>query len=295
MTGGHDHVRFQRWMELDLLGKLPVRKRRRLHEHLRADEHARDHYDRLVEALRVLEGRDDHVQLEIDLVERWLFDDVAAPGEAGREPAWRWLWSAIGVLAVALLVVVLRGASSPALDDELAVRGGDRSAFALEAMCVAGEDEAAAVSAAADGTCGLGQTLTFAFRAPARPGVETPRWLSVFGVDAGGRVLYYAPAPDGNGAVRATAERWTPAPFSVRLEVNHRPGTVRVFGLLSPVAPDVDRIDTWAEVLRDRPQADVGDAPWHRRLTPDLLGGVCPQIDSCDGAELSFTLIEERP
>jgi hypothetical protein len=145
------------------------------------------------------------------------------------------------------------------------------------------------------GACNVDGLLGFAYRVAPRDERAEERWLSLFGVDERGTVLYYAPTPVDPSAVSTTTGKWTAAPMSVDAGVNHAPGTVRVFALLSPEVPSVERIDGWATMLHDLPAASEGDEPWHRRLGPTAVASVCRRLDLCDSAELSFELHEERP
>ncbi|NVB41379.1 hypothetical protein G6O69_38135 [Pseudenhygromyxa sp. WMMC2535] len=121
--------------------------------------------------------------------------------------------------------------------------------------------------------------------------------LSLFGVDERGELLYYAPNPGGEPSLELVADpgqaRWRALPLSIRLDVNHRPGTLRVFAIATPdpVAPaDVER---WAEALREAEPASVDDPPWHLRLRADELGPVCAGPRSrCASAE---TLLHITP
>src|SRR5690606_37450726 len=89
--------------------------------------------------------------------------------------------------------------------------------------------------------------------------------------------------------------RWRPLPLSIRLDVNHAPGRVRVFALASEVAPTVAEIDRLAAALRVQPSATVDDPPWHRRLDRSVLGRLCHDLDRCASAESEFSILDASP
>ncbi|WAS95825.1 hypothetical protein [Nannocystis punicea] len=264
-----------------VLGRLAPRALPRALAALRGDPKARGAYDDAVQALRCLEGRPEEVaQFELELVEARLLADLAAEAPA---PWWRgWLaWSG-GLAAVAAAVLLaVRLSPRTSSEDGFTARGPDHgAALAIQALCGApGPDQAFA--AAAD--CGGGDELAFAFRG------EPGTWLSLFGVDGEGRVLYYAPTPD-DEAVPVERRRWTPAPFRVALAVNHRPGPVRLYALTSARPPTLDEIDRLAAALRTAPAAAPGDPPWHERVPAGE--SLCPDPDACASAEAVFTLRE---
>ena len=142
----------------------------------------------------------------------------------------------------------------------------------------------------------FGATLTHQLRAAA-PGVTGQ--LTLFGVDSQGRARYYAPTPVAPSAVRVDEGVWQAAPLSVRLQVNHTPGPLRVFALLSPQAPSVEDVDTWAAALASTPTIDP--TPWHRRVGAaptttdpdqiDRLRVLCgAELDRCHSARLELNL-----
>jgi len=282
----------RREIERALLGQVGADARRRLHDRLRSDVQAQAIYDRGAEALRALEGGRAPADFEIDLVEAWLCEDgVIADVAAPVRPRWRGLWIALAVASAAALVVVLRPRPIAPAHDELTPKGaGAGAALAIEALC--GDAPAGAMQPASEG-CAHTDTLAFAVRVDAEwAGGDT---LVLFGVDASGEARYYLPAPDAP-APTATAGQWYALERTVRLAVNHRPGRLRVFGLLSDAAPDLDAIDETAALLSALPPAAVGDPPWHERLAgAGLVATSCARSQSCASAELELWIHEDRP
>jgi hypothetical protein len=291
-------ARYRRWIDLELVGKLPKRLRLRLHEHLRSNEESRAYYDRGIEAYRSLEGGRDPSHLELSMVQTWLADGLT---EAEVEPAsrrlGRWAVPGLAALGVAAALLLTWGLLPRPRHDDLEARGAARDqGLAIEVMCASRVAEGIAPMRPAElGSCDVGGLLGFAYRASSHEDVAEGRWLSLFGIDERGTVLYYAPTPVDSSAIAAEPDSWTAAPMSVDAGVNHSPGTVRVFALLSPESPDVAKIDAWAAMLRDLPAASAGDEPWHQRLGPAAMSSVCRRPELCDSAELSFELHEEKP
>lgn len=265
-----------------VLGRLSTRAARRALRRVRDEPEARRAYDLAVAALRHLEGRDHGVaDFELELVGQRLF---AGLDEQPRPLPWwrrRIAWSTAGLgVCVALALLVLRPADDA---DEFHVRGaGEPATLALAALCGAPGRGLPLAPALRD--CPLDGNLVLAYRA----GPSAPPWLTLFGVDAGGRALYYAPTPADPG-VLAERGAWTAAPFSVSLAINHDPGDVRVFALLAARAATLDEIDAWSAALAALPSTDPGDPPWHLRLGP-LSPGLCDEPDACASAELAFSV-----
>jgi hypothetical protein len=282
----------RRDIERALLGRVGADARRRLHDRLRSDAQAQALYDRGAEALRALEGGREPAEFEVDLVESWLREDgvIADVAEPVR-PRWRGLWIALAVVSAAALVVVLRPRAIAPVDDALTAKGpGQGSPLAIDVLC--GAAQGSAMHPATEG-CAHADTLAFAYRVDDKwSGGDT---LVLFGVDANGEARYYVPTPD-TAAPRAAVGQWHALDRTVRLAVNHRPGRLRVFGLLTDAAPDVDAIDEAAALLSALPSASVGDLPWHERLAG--TGGIansCARSQSCASAELELWIHEDRP
>jgi hypothetical protein len=298
MNRTRELARYRKWINLELVGKLPRRLRLRLHEHLRSNAESRAYYDRGIEAFRSLEGGRDLSHFELSMVETWLADGLA---EAEALPASgrlrRWIAPGLGILGVATALLLTWGLLPPPQGDGLEPRGDAQGrGLAIEVMCASRLAGGVTPMRPAElGSCDVSGLLGFAYRASPHEDVADGRWLSLFGVDERGKVLYYAPTPADDAAIAARADHWTAAPISVDAKVNHRSGTVRVFGLLSPEIPDVAKIDAWGAILRDLPAASEGDEPWHERLEPAAMTTVCRRLDLCDSAELSFELREEKP
>ncbi|MCB9754122.1 MAG: hypothetical protein H6713_29620 [Myxococcales bacterium] len=310
---GDERARYREWIELELQGRLPASVRTRLHDHLRVNPEARAEYDRGIAAFRLLEGREDGVaDCELDMVESWLFDgrvaEEPAPVTAGTARR-GWGWGLRGGLALcgaaaaaALLFVWPNGqieGQREVAPGELTARGhGALRGLELGALCIAADEAGALASRsrprpAAQAPCSLDDALGFEYRVRAQGELATgPRALSLFGVDEDGRVQYYAPTPVDAAAVPAIVGRAVAAPISVQLSVNHQPGRVQIFALLSPVTPTVNQIDRWASSLQGV-VASTDDEPWHRRLTPTQLSAVCPQPDDCESAEVTLHLLDE--
>lgn len=181
---------------------------------------------------------------------------------------------------------------TPSADaNRLVARGRGRTAeLELELFC---GDPPQPVNGA---RCAIDQSLTFAARETQAHAGE--RSLTLFGVDARGEAMYYAPTPVAAEGVPLQGQRWTPAEFSVQLDVNHRVGQVAVFALLAPRVATVDEVDTLAAAL-SRSMADtrfdaVGSDPWTTRLREELpasaearrvLAELCPDLDACEAVQ----------
>lgn len=283
------------WRRIEdaMTDRLGARERKALFEEVQVNPQARADYDVAFEALRELEQAP-VAQAELDVVESWLMDDLVGQTEAA-VAWWRRPWMA-GVLALAaaaaLVVVINPSATTEVEDDGFAARGaGDERGLAIDVLCPqkAGAAARNGLVPAAEYGCGLDGTLSFAYRVdPSAQGGS----LSLFGVDAAGDVLYYAPTPDSSAGVDASPGTWTPLPIVVQLDVNHEPGSLVVYGLVSPQVPTVAQIDAMAAALADRGPGRIGDAPWHERLSElPPVATLCPQ-DACESAELTFTIHE---
>jgi hypothetical protein len=296
----HDLAR--RWIDLALVGELEAAHRGALHDHLRACEACRDHYDRGAAALRVFEHADDLSAHELDLVEQWLFDanptatwTGAGVATAAQGTWWRRPWLGIGAALAGATALVLwlvppddRGHET----DTLTPRGEHDTAHGLGLSVLCGEP----LRPADEGGCRLDESMTFAYRLPS----TAPRGrLVLFGVDGHGDTLYYAPTPLDSALPEAAAGEWTPVPLTIDLAVNHETGPLTVFAVVTTNVAALDDVDAWAAALRDQPPARVGDDPWTLRLSSRLLDGICdPQLTAsqapaaCRAAEFSLQLHE---
>ncbi|MCA9648526.1 MAG: hypothetical protein H6712_03310 [Myxococcales bacterium] len=286
-------ARLDRWIERELISGLPPRKRARLHEQLRRDPQARARYDRAVSALRVLEGDGDLAPSELDLVGRWLADELDPEGAEPRaEGARRWWPAMMTVLAAALVLLwagPLQQASAPwweGRDDGWQARGAASTGrLALEALCVAEGVDAPSRRARAR-ECTRRDLMGFAYRV--ETGIDGQ--LTLFGVDADGDPMFYLPTPVDPSTPAVVAGRWRALKIAVRLSVNHATGPLRVYALVSPTAATADEVRGWAEQLAGQPAAGSGDAPWIERVSTESLARACPTLARCQAAELAFTI-----
>jgi hypothetical protein len=297
-------------IERELIEGLRAPRRRELIERLRGNPDQRRGWDRAIAAFRALERREVS-RVEVDQVERWLFEDLDAAGViADRAPAqgrrWTTLAAALATLATsaALLLWIDRDPTSdePIAElaqvevDELRARGARTWTRPLALDLACGEP----VRAAPQRGCRLDELLGFSLRlgdealAPEQAAAlaQAPLHLSVFGIAASGELLYYTPTPiEPAQATLRLGGSWQPLPLSVRLAVNHAPGRVRVFALASDRPAELADVERWAAALRSQPSADLDDPPWHLRLAPSVLGPVCARADRCASAETELTLL----
>lgn len=277
-----------------LLGELSPGKRRAFMERLRHDEAARAEYDRAAAALRVLEGDPVVGGFEIDLVGQWITEDFAdAAGRSSAAPAFSWsrLWAGLGFAAVAAALVLLlwpRASSllggGPGDDDPFSVKGpGDPDgALAIEVLCTDGPD--AEPMAAVDDACHLQRDL--AFSVYVEPGTRGS--VTLFGVDADGDVMFYAPTPDDAEAIAVKPGGWRAVSMGVHLGINHAAGRLRVYGLLAPRGATVDEVRAIGAALAEASPATPDDPPWNERVPASLLESLCASPRDCHAAEQSF-------
>jgi hypothetical protein len=166
------------------------------------------------------------------------------------------------------------------------VKGSGYPSFlAIQALCPEGR-HAGLVPATADG-CELSDTLSFAYRLDAMAAVQGT--VTLFAVDEHGDVLYYQPTPVDTDPLAAIAGSWQPLPIAVNLEVNHEPGEVTLYGLVSPDPVTTADIDEVGAFLQWAPPARPGDRPWHQRIRGQgRVGTMCAPLGACESAELSF-------
>lgn len=288
-----------RAIDRELLVGLSARRRAALHERLRRDPRARARYDRAVEALRVLEGDVDVAGSELDVVGRWLADDLGATDPAPERRTWPAVLAVLAAALVVLWISPLRDPGSLARwtdDDAWQARGGGpRDGLALEALCGPDEADPAARRVRAR-DCSLADLMGLAYRVPA----GTDGRLTVFGIDAQGDAMFYLPTPrDPAGAtgVEVETDRWRALDLAVRLRVNHAEGRLRIYGLVAPSVATVDEVEALAHALAPLPPAEPGDSPWTARVaaSPDhaaaaALARLCPDLARCSAAELQLTL-----
>ena len=224
-----------RLVERELRVGLSPGRRAALIERLRGKPEERALWERNAAAFRILEQAP-VASVEIEQVERWLFEDLAAAGslaeaspQSGRAwwqsgRAWwqsgRAWWrtplvaglASVLVAAAALAVIVtgpegsLEGLRAGAElradveDGELRARGQLRWSRPL-AIDLACGIPARPVGGATGGDCGLGEVLGFSARLDAVPANSDgpplrTTHLSLFGIDAQGALRYYAPTPE---------------------------------------------------------------------------------------------------
>jgi hypothetical protein len=316
--------KLRRAIERELVDGLGAGRRRALIERLRGNAGERRGWDRAIAALRVVEDRPVS-RFEIDQVERWLFDDLAADGvlatqarpagEGDRRHRRRstWLGATLATLATAATLLWwidddergLMNDMNDMVDEqgdtgELVGRGADRFARPLGLELVCGTPP----RPASDRGCALDELLGFSIRlgdddldpVAAASLAAAPLHLSVFGISEDGEVHYYLPNPDASERpALAVNDRWTALPMSIRLAVNHGPGRVRVFALASERAPSIADIDRLAATLFGHPRASVDDPPWHLRLEAHELAPSCSDRDRCASAESEFLLLTTDP
>jgi hypothetical protein len=293
----HPHrARMQRLLERELLGELAPRHRERLHEHLRSNERARAEYDHVIEAFRVLENRD-VARAELDMVERWLFDGTPSWVETPRRTGMLdrvWTIAAVTLAAAAAAVLALRMQIAEP-EEYMGVRQGSSlgSGLAIEALCGHASEASASLQPARISGCPRSGTLAFAYRVS--PSVATTGTLALFGIDGAGNVAYYTPTPVDDTPIRVEIGRWHPLPMSVVLDVNHAPGLLRLYAVVTPEPLTIEDIDEVAAVLGSRDGGPVR-APWTARVgRRGRIGRLCAGTDRCPTAELSFGIHEDLP
>jgi hypothetical protein len=282
-----EHRRIRRWIETDVLGELPPRHRGRLHDHLRSCSGCRAQHDRTISAFRILEGRDCS-NLELEQVGGWIHDDLGGDprGGLGLEGRRWWAWlGSLGAVATLLALIMIQPA-----DEGFQAKGPGsfedaRGQLAISVLC------GTPPRPAGESGCALEDRLGFSYRV--RTGAD--RYLHLFGVDERGGVMYYAPTPLDGAVPAVELGRWDAYPETVRLDVNHQPGRVRVYGLLAPVEGSTEQIDAWAAALRDRSSSRGRGRTWAADLPAELLQDVCPSLDSCAAVESAFSIHRSEP
>lgn len=279
-------------IESAVLGELPGGKRAELLTQLRGDTTARAYYDRCVDGMRALENATVS-EVEYAEVERWLFEDVAAPHEVPSQRGWGlFAWVGVALACAVAMVLSIVGPFEPTLSDEFAVRGGSVRALAVQALCTAPGPRAAQLRSATEHGCSIDGTLAFAYRLePGSPHdrLGQSRTLSLFGIDAQGDVMYYAPTPADSGPLAAHGGDTQALGMSIRLRRNHAMGEVRVYAIVTPTALSVDDVDALAKTLDSMGAVVPGADPWHERLPLNhRVAAMCSR--GCESAELRFVI-----
>ncbi len=282
-------ARLDRWIERELTCGLSPRKRSRLHAQLREDAEARARYDRAVAAVRVFEGDVEFAPSELDLVQRWLVDEWGGAATAEPTPARRW-WPAVAAALMAAVVLLWAGSLGTSgglapwttTDDGWGVRGpGHSDGLALEALCGPDDPDPVGIEVRAR-ECGTHDLLGFAYRTLR----TAPGQLTLFGIDAQGDPMFYAPTPVDAAAVTVEPGMWRASSLAVRLSVNHAAGPLRIYGVVAPVAATPDEVRGWVEQLSVQAEAAPGDRPWTERVSASSLSRLCAASADCQAAEL---------
>jgi hypothetical protein len=276
-----------RRIERALAGELSPSARASLWVQLRGDPQARARYDAAVLALRLLEGDVPIAAAELELVEDWVIADQPADAPASTG-AWGRLSLLFALAAAIVLAFVLRPRPVPE-DDGMAVKGMDaRGRLAIEALCGAARGDAVRPL-----QCAPDDVLGFAYRIDPQ---ARGRYLTLFGIDADGDAMFYAPTPADDAAIAVVAGRWQAVDLGVKLSVNHAEGPLWVYALLADRPATVEEVRGWVERLSLAPTPAMGDRrPWPRRIGAADLHGLCRSADACDVAQLRLTIGSASP
>lgn len=257
-------------------GELSVEAERTLREHLRGCTACRAHYDslaRVMEAVATTAGRADtraderaRARLMASLPDG-AAEAAGAFGRGQRARVPRWTWGAVGLVpAVALALFLLRPA--PTTHEYQAMRGGqdttEPSAPAVLLIFASRKDSGhghgpvrliAELPASGEGRVSMDDYVQFSVR-----GLHAPAFVTVVGVDDAGDVHTYVPragTPPPRPTPSASA---TSLGASIDLARGHRPGRLRIYGLLSaePLSPERVRAAA-AQVDRTGPGAPALD------------------------------------
>lgn len=227
-----------------------------LRDHLADCGACRAAYDRASRDTAALEAegsatpRAVRARLEADLFAALAAEAPApAPSPAALQPPRRRPWLVAGMVAAAaagILVLWSLPQPTPApAPDAWATRGGAaRDALGLRLLCVeaaAGEPRvraAASSTTRAPADCVHDDRLQITWTLQTADGA--PRYLAFFAVDADGQVRWYWPRGEASPAAPGVD---VPLPGTFQLDVNHRAGRHRVFGVADRQPIDRARID----------------------------------------------------
>jgi hypothetical protein len=237
---GTDHRRALIRLRRAALGDASDRELVQLARHLRWCNACREVYDRQVgidHELARLGGAESVrlVPLERALARAAILQASAEPRGLLRTLRARWWVGVCAAAVVALLLLLLPllshlgGPPAP----EFGTRG--EGPVALRLFCVspgapaAEQFRPASNDGGAAASCRLQESLKFSYLNAARP-----RYLWVLGLDEQIEIKWYYPVPGARGGVPIkTTRELVPLPDMIRLQVNHRPGMVRVFAIFS--------------------------------------------------------------
>jgi hypothetical protein len=105
-------------------------------------------------------------------------------------------------------------------------------------------------------------------------------YAAFFGVDQTGKILWYGPTPADPGAVGVDqTSELSPVGEAIRLEVNHEPGGVRVFGLFSPEPVDFVALRQTVDGF-DRQRLFDGEAPGEMGMRGVLTSNTFKAVDA---------------
>lgn len=253
-----------------------------LHQALTRDERAATRYNQLAFAARALEGKEnERSPFERQFAEDSFLGaldellDEEGPSLPDNVIHVSFIQRARPYIALAATLTLVLGvyamlrpttATSPPVEDgfqaRAAAKATSNSAFdafpppKLELFCLerdrAGEVTFRDQSDAAFGVldCPLDSELKLAY-SDASSDLE---YVAVFGVDHRGELLWYGPSPASPGAVRVEhALAPTSLGESIRLDVNHAVGEVRVHAIFSTRPIDYDKLEEVIEAQRHAP------------------------------------------
>lgn len=261
-----EHQPFFALIDQVVMDELAPGEWERLRAHLQTCPSCRARYDRAVLAERMLHGGPDAAHrpspAEFDRIAQAVLAPAPSESLLRRMLAWfaptqRWMTGVVAVAAMIALVPILtqKGATKPAptaAGDSFQARGGHGSVelfsshpelktarlAGLRAFCLDGSQVAPL-----DPT---GQTVPACARSgQLKLAVSNPgKFSHVFlvGMDDAHALKWYAPKPSSTVAPEAltsvpapagATEAAVPVGASVRLEVNHQPGPVRIYALFS--------------------------------------------------------------
>ena len=261
-----------------IAGELSARAELALREHLSGCAPCREHYDSLARVGAALASRNAQGRAA-DRARARLVAALPAPAvldhrdEARARPRLpRWAWGALGIVPVlTAALLLLRPVTSPTPPlpptPYVANRGGERteaSAPAVLLIFASHKDPArghgpvrlvAELPGSGEGRVSLDDYVQFSVR-----GLHAPAFVTVVGVDDAGEVHTYVPRAGAAPPHITPAASATSLGASIDLARGHRPGRLRLYGLLSaePLSPERVRAAA-AQLDRGRPGAPALD------------------------------------